>query len=277
MKYLVYPFTMISAYILLWVFQQQGFAPKVASYAIAVIIALLVFIFEIGACFRKKWQPQKQDIVTDALFMVSVQLLLPFLLSFIFLELIQRFQLSLSFWPDQSPIWFQTALMLLVAEFFRYWLHRFAHTWAPLWRFHAIHHAPDKLYWLNVGRFHPLEKALQFLLDTLPFMLLGIGGDLLSAYFVFYAVNGFFQHSNVDLRLGVLNYVISGPELHRWHHSKITEEANSNYGNNLIVWDLLFRTWYLPKDKNVGELGIAEGGLQGRFTELLFAPFLKKG
>jgi len=31
-----------------------------------------------------------------------------------------------------------------------------------------VHHYPHKLYWLNVGRFHPIEKALQYMLDMLP-------------------------------------------------------------------------------------------------------------
>ena len=81
-------------------------------------------------------------------------------------------------------------------------MHRWAHEWEPLWRFHAVHHAPHKLYWLNVGRFHPIDKGLQVFLDTLPFLLLGVGEDVLALYVVCYAINGFFQHCNIDVRLG---------------------------------------------------------------------------
>ena len=42
---------------------------------------------------------------------------------------------------------------------------------------------------MNVGRFHPIEKAVQFCADALPFVLVGVGGEALAAYFVFYAVN----------------------------------------------------------------------------------------
>jgi sterol desaturase/sphingolipid hydroxylase (fatty acid hydroxylase superfamily) len=38
-------------------------------------------------------------------------------------------------------------------------------------------------------------------------------------------------------------------EPHRWHHSRRLEEANSNYGSNLIVWDVVFGTFYLPRDR----------------------------
>ena len=30
-----------------------------------------------------------------------------------------------------------------------------------LWRFHATHHSAPRLYWLNAGRFHPLDLFTQ--------------------------------------------------------------------------------------------------------------------
>ena len=147
-------------------------------------------------------------------------------------------------------------LMLIIAEFFRYWIHRALHVYGPLWKLHAVHHASDKLYTINVGRFHPFDKAIQFLGDTAPFLLLGVNAEVFAAYFVLYAINGFYQHSNADVRLGFLNYIIAGPELHRWHHSAKIAEANANYGNNLIVWDTVFGTRFLPSDREVGRIGI---------------------
>ncbi|MDR4481095.1 MAG: sterol desaturase family protein [Nitrospira sp.] len=153
-----------------------------------------------------------------------------------------------------------------------YWLHRISHEWEPLWRFHAVHHFPQRLYTLNVGRFHPIDKSLQFMFDTLPFIALGVH-EVLSLYFVWYAVNGFFQHSNVNVRLGWLNYVVSGPELHRWHHSMLKEESNHNYGNHLIVWDVVFGSRYLPADREVGMLGLMNRRYSDGFVAQMTAPF----
>lgn len=147
------------------------------------------------------------------------------------------------------------------------------HRWGFLWRFHSVHHSPHKLYWINVGRFHPIEETLQFLLDALPFILVGVSEEVLSLYFVFYSINGFFQHCNIELKLGYLNYIISGPELHRWHHSMVLKESNKNYGNNLIVWDLLFGTWYLPEAKEVSELGLQNRNYPLDFLNQLKSPF----
>jgi len=109
---------------------------------------------------------------------------------------------------------------------------------------------------------------------VLPFIFLGVTKEVLTLYFVIYAVNGFFQHSNVDAKLGWFNYLISGPELHRWHHSKAIQESNNNYGNNLIVWDILFGTYFLPKDREVADLGLLNRDYPMGFLEQIKAPFV---
>ena len=98
--------------------------------------------------------------------------------------------------------------------------------------------------------------------------------EVLAAYFVFYAVNGFFQHSNCDVRLGPLNYIVSGPELHRWHHSEFAEESDTNFGNNLIIWDLLFGSRFLPANREVGRLGLVNRDYPSGFLAQMKSPFL---
>ena len=209
--------------------------------------------------------------------MVAVQMVLPQLLGLVvaltLLDSLETLALPMvRLWPRALSVWLQVALMLVVAELLRYPLHVAAHNTKTLWRLHAVHHSPKKLYWLNVGRFHPAEKALHYTLDTLPFLLVGVGPEVVALYFVFYAVNGFYQHSNVDVRYGPLNYLVSGPELHRWHHSKQIDESNRNYGNNLIVWDLVFGTWFLPRDARVGDLGLLNRDYPPDFVGQMTAP-----
>ena len=87
--------------------------------------------------------------------------------------------------------------MVLVVDFLRYWLHRAAHENDTLWRLHSVHHSVEQLYWLNTARFHPIEKALQMSLDSLPFLLMQVDARVLALYYVAYATNGFFQHCNI--------------------------------------------------------------------------------
>ena len=92
---------------------------------------------------------------------------------------------------------------------------------------------------------------------------------------LFDAVFGMLQHCNVDVRLGWLNRVFSMAEAHRWHHSRTIREANTNYGSNLIVWDLVFGTFFLPSDREPPqEIGIADmPGFPTGYLGQLASPF----
>lgn len=228
--------------------------------------------------YRLEWRPSRAEVIQDSTYLALVHVMLPKVLAFTSAILLfewfsgQGWRMAF-WWPKDWPVLAQTVLMVLIVDGMRYWLHRISHEWEPLWRFHAVHHAPQRLYTLNVGRFHPLDKSLQFVFDALPFIALGVQEDVLSAYFVWYAVNGFFQHSNVDVRLGWLNSVVSGPELHRWHHSMCKEESNHNYGNHLIVWDVVFGTRYFPPGRAVGTLGLVNRSYPEGFVAQMTAPF----
>jgi len=258
--------------------RSQGLPLWICTYIPVVLGAGLITFFERYTPHLKQWLATKTDVWNDALFMVTVQMVLPKILSFLvaitIVQLVEKAALpTQALWPHHWPIGVQAALMVLGADFLRYWLHRLSHKYTALWRLHAVHHSPAKLYWVNVGRFHPLEKALQFLFDAMPFILLGVSTEVLAIYFVFYAVNGFFQHCNIELRLGPLNYLISSAELHRWHHSRKIKESNSNYGNNIIIWDILFGTYFFPKDQQVNELGLVNRQYPLTYRAQLKTPF----
>ena len=277
LPWIAYPGSMVASFTIYALLDAQGASVVVSSYAAVVFGAAAVTVLELVIPYDAGWQPNGSDVKNDLLFMVTVQMVLPMMLTLLAgVSLVRYLSASswpVAIWPHDLPLAVQVGLMLLVAEFFRYWLHVGAHNTESLWRLHAVHHSPHKLYWLNVGRFHPIEKALQYILDMLPFILIGVNETVLALYFVFYAVNGFFQHSNVDARYGLLNYVVSGAELHRWHHSKVIDESNRNYGNNLIVWDLLFGSWFLPRDRRVGDLGLMNRSYPLDFGAQMRTPF----
>ncbi len=275
-----YPGILASGYLLFVAFQRGGLPLQASVYLVVGLAAGLILLIELYFPYRPGWKPDRSQLWNDSLFLAFMQVLLPRLLSFAAALLLVRWAGQgegplAGLWPHDAPIVVQAAVVVFVASFLRYWLHRACHSNRFLWRLHAVHHSPENLYWLNVGRFHPLEISLQFLLDALPFILLGVSPDVLALYFILYAVNGFFQHSNCRVRLGFLNYLVSGPELHRWHHSRSLRESNSNFGNNLIIWDCLFGTRYLPADREVGALGISNARYPQNFASQMTAPFVK--
>lgn len=274
----VYPLVIISGVYAHLQLVAQGVNLQIATYIPVLLGAVVIALLEWLLPYHDEWHPSKQDVKADVLYMLLVQILLPRLLGFLIaITLLAYFvtddSVLSNLWVHDWPIGIQAILMVLIADFLRYWIHRAAHQYSFLWRLHAVHHSTDKLYWMNTGRFHPIEKALQFVFDALPFILLSVKAEVLSLYFVFYALNGFFQHSNIELRFGVLNYIFSTAELHRWHHSKSIEESSTNYGNNTIVWDLLFGSWFLPKEKQVRELGLFNPQYPMSFADQLKTPF----
>ena len=277
LRWLAYPGTMVAAFATHETLLRVSVPTAYSAYGAAVLAAALVVFFEHVLPYDPTWRPHRAEATTDLIFMVTVQMVLPQILGLVaaltILAALDPYLLPvMRAWPHEWSLPGQVAAMMIGAELLRYPLHVAAHNTKHLWRLHAVHHSSKRLYWLNVGRFHPLEKSLQYLLDTLPFIFFGVGPDVVALYFVFYAVNGFYQHSNVDVRYGPLNYLVSGPELHRWHHSRVIQESNHNYGNNLIVWDLLFGTWFLPRNLRVGELGLLNPSYPQRFVAQMFAP-----
>jgi sterol desaturase/sphingolipid hydroxylase (fatty acid hydroxylase superfamily) len=164
-----------------------------------------------------------------------------------------------SLWPSGWPLVAQLALALPIAELPQYWVHRLQHEHDWLWRFHAVHHSAPRLYWLNAARFHPVDIGLLYVAGYTPLVVLGCPAEVIALFALFDAVFGMLQHCNVDVHLGPLNRIFSAAEPHRWHHSRTLAEANTNYGSNLIVWDLAFGTFFLPADREPpADIGIAD-------------------
>ncbi len=273
-RWLLYPLTLAAAVALFAWSTRNGLPVMFAAYHAAMLGIAVVVIAEQLLPYRPSWRPDRAETATDALYLLTVQMALPALLSLGLASVLLGLDLpKTALWPHAWPVTAQVLLMLLAADFARYWLHRACHAWAPLWRLHAVHHAPERLHALNVCRFHPLEKTLQFTLDALPFVLLGVAEPVVAGYFVVYAINGFFQHANVDLRLGWLNWIVAGPELHRWHHAREPRLSDHNFGNNLIVWDAVFGTRWLPRGEAVDALGLVNRAYPRGLPAQLVAPF----
>ena len=180
---------------------------------------------------------------------------------------------STGFWPGHWPMAAQVVLGLVVAEFGLYWAHRLAHEWMPLWRFHAVHHSSPRLWFFNTGRFHFVDTIKSMLLGAPLVALGGAPGDVLLWGSAITAFIGILTHCNVEMRFGWLNYVFNTPGLHRWHHSMDLREGNKNYGENLVIWDLVFGTFFNEQSRRPpSEIGIREA-MPRTFAAQLIAPF----
>ena len=250
--------------------------PTLYFNAAYLSLAATLFYLERIMPYRREWVTSDgqefPDFAHTILNKGLIQLLLFLLLVSGIIETMGH-RPSHSFWPSGIPMALQVVLALIISELGLYWAHRLAHTWNFLWRFHSVHHSVEKLWFFNTGRFHFVDTFCSLLFSIPLLFVLGVPGDVFIYFSSITAFIGLLTHCNIEVHCGFLNYIFNTPNVHRWHHSKKVEEGNNNYAENLIFFDILFGTYYYPKDRHVGPLGIKEY-MPRAFARQLVAPFL---
>jgi sterol desaturase/sphingolipid hydroxylase (fatty acid hydroxylase superfamily) len=211
---------------------------------------LLERMYPFEARWNSGWRESRQDA---AYFLLTQPMVIGAELAATALGILVAMRLSnnvdVPLWPASLPLAIQIAIALLVSELPTYAYHRASHqSNGFLWRVHAVHHAPGRVYSFNFIRLHPVNSFASTFLGLLPLALLGVPGKVIFVAAVVQKSHALLSHANFDFRLGPLNWIFSMAELHRWHHARDIRLANANYGATLIVWDVLFGTRALPCD-----------------------------
>lgn len=169
------------------------------------------------------------------------------------------------------PTWLLCVAAVVLGDLLVYGFHRACHAFAPLWKFHAVHHSARHLDFLAAHREHPLDGLLTQTCQNLPALALGVPMGWLAALAILRGMWGIFIHSNVRLPLGPLRLLLGAPELHHWHHAKDPRMAH-NFAN-LAPWiDVLFGTYHRPEGAETYELGLEEEWPRGYLAQLVH-PF----
>lgn len=153
----------------------------------------------------------------------------------------------------ELPWALRMALAFVVAETGFYWGHRLSHEIPWLWRFHALHHSTGRMHFLANTRSHPVDMVVTRLFGLVPLYLLGLaapsaaGSAAPALLLVIGTLWGFFIHANLRWRLGPLEWIVTTPAFHHWHHSR-HDHINRNYASTLPFLDRLFGSHYLPRE-----------------------------
>ena len=147
------------------------------------------------------------------------------------------------------PVFLQLAFFVVTHDLYIYAFHRLQHRVPALWRIHEAHHSVPEVDWLSGVRSHPLEILINQTIEFAPIVLLGASPSVPVLKGAVSAIWGMYIHSNLDVRMGAVQRVLNGPEMHRWHHATASEAQGRNFATKLAVWDWLFGTAYLPAQK----------------------------
>lgn len=153
------------------------------------------------------------------------------------------------------PIWIQLIFFTITHDFYIYWMHRWQHKNKWLWRIHEAHHSPEKVDWLSGSRSHALEILINQTIEFTPIVLLGAPPAVVAYKGVISAVWGMYIHSNLNIKEGRLQFIINGPEMHRWHHTT-GKGRNRNFSTKLAIWDWIFKTSYFPDNEKAQRYGL---------------------
>jgi sterol desaturase/sphingolipid hydroxylase (fatty acid hydroxylase superfamily) len=264
-----WPGLLLSSGAILWFGFSAGREVLYFNLSYAWIVAWL-FLLEARLPYKPAWRDDDGQLVQD----LSHTLLNKGLVQLLIVELMALGIIGNEHHTATANLAlpFQVAFGLVISEIGLYCAHRLAHEWPLLWRCHAVHHSVKRLWLVNTGRFHFVD-SLASVAAGVPFLLIsGISMDAIVWVSAITAYIGILTHCNVDVECGWLNYVFNTPNLHRWHHSTERAEGNTNYGENLMLWDIVLRTFLYKKGSDIQRIGIAEK-MPHRFIDQLALPF----
>ena len=222
--------------------------------------------------FRKGW---KTDLAHFGVSHVLVQVTV--LLTMVPAALLFHWAVSSKFQAivAAQPIALQFLEALFIADLFAYWAHRMFHIMPFLWRFHQIHHSSECMDWLASSRLHIVDILVTRAFGFIPLYVLGFADTAIYAYLVWASFQAIFIHANVRFNLGAIRWFLATPQFHHWHHSAQKEALDKNFAVHLPVLDMIFGSYYLPKDEWPKVYGIEGNPVPEGYVNQLLYPLSK--
>jgi sterol desaturase/sphingolipid hydroxylase (fatty acid hydroxylase superfamily) len=104
-------------------------------------------------------------------------------------------------------------------------------------------------------------------------LLAGISPNVMVFLGPFTIAHSAFVHANLNWTLGPLRYVIAGPVFHRWHHTTAERGGEKNFASTFPVLDVVFGTFYMPKEALPDSYGVADQAFPPGFGAQMIYPF----
>lgn len=278
----LYPFSWVIVLTGIYLVWNDIYPNQSAWGAVVGTLFVTYLVIERLAPYENRWSMTWGSFLADLRFMILNGFILAAVSAGLALFAISLSAVSSG--PARDwPFWFQMLSIFLVFEAFNYSIHRAMHEAKGafgrfLWLTHAAHHLPPRLYILMHAVGHPINAIItQVVAIILPIWLMGYDQNVVTFFLMINSMHGLISHFNVDVRMGWMNYVFVGPELHRYHHSANVDEAK-NYGATLTLYDQLFGTFVYRPGAAPEELGVDEKeGLPAyeRTLEVIKLPFIR--
>jgi len=147
------PFYLLLSYFIGLIFLQYDFQKMFGIFIWGSLSFFIIFTLERFFPFKEKWNNLGKEEIKD-IFHISVGTNLGsflgnsinlFLIEITFLLFNLGQSKGLNLWPESLSFELQIMLVMVIADFGRYWQHRFHHMNSKMWNFHELHHDDNKL------------------------------------------------------------------------------------------------------------------------------------
>jgi len=255
-----------------------------------IIVSILVWMLEIAFPWRKNQAIIRKDFWLDAFYMFFNFFIFSIIISgfYAIIEELSRgvglSMESIALIPkDSIPNGLFIVIFFVLNDFVQWLTHVLLHKFNFLWRFHKVHHSVEEMGFAAHLRYHWMENLFYKPLKTFAVMIL-VGAEPEHAFFVhfFSIIIGHLNHANVRITWGPFKYVFNNSVMHLYHHAKVLPEDRRdgvNFGISLSIWDYIFKTNYIPQDKD-GDYALGFDGIEnypkGFFRQLVTGFVYKK-
>jgi sterol desaturase/sphingolipid hydroxylase (fatty acid hydroxylase superfamily) len=255
----------------LWLVATQ--APDAARYALLLLAVLTMLGIERLIPWQPAWNQNPGEGAADVLHALVNTALTYGGLSL--LPLLASAHPWPWLWPSHWPWLVQLLVAVLMLDLGISAAHHLSHRLALLWRFHAVHHAAERLYGFNGWMKHPVHQLIETAAGMTPLLLLGVTPSIATAVAFCVAIQLLLQHANADYRIGPLKYAFATAEAHRFHHLR-GPAGDVNFGLFTTAWDHLLGTFrydarQAPRQPDA--VGLSPAIAPRRYWAQLAAPF----
>jgi len=272
-RWCVYPISWLFLIAMVGAINRGLIETRDAWLVFIIALVIIYIVLERIVPYQNRWSMTPASFINDLKYLVTNGATVG-----IFSMLLGVFAISSAGQTDgiasNWPFMVQLAVLTLIFEALQYGLHRFEHEGKGafgsfMWRVHSAHHLPDKVYIMMHVAGHPINAILvQGVIIVVPIWLMGYSEIAVTVFLMINSMHGLLSHFNVDTRIGLMNYLFIGPELHRYHHSAKVSEGK-NYGATLSIYDLLFGTFVYKPGMAPVALGVAGPENYPRYGQLL--------
>ena len=222
---------------------------RTGDYEIAAFF-VLVAVFEV--CERRwparevdRWRDLKLDVLSFA-FALTVNRVCTFILRRWVGDVTPAFLVAPVHVLQGLPSPVKILIALFVVDFVIYWIHRAQHRFDLLWRTHAWHHSIEQMYWFAGFRTSFLHSFIYNIPQVvIPVTLFRLSPAEAGIGYSLGLLIQFWEHTNLNVNVGPLKWLIITPAYHRIHHSA-TVHRGMNLGTTFSLWDRLFGTFVDP-------------------------------